>query len=43
MNKIRILEGQLVESKKIQGELNGELEYIKKSVSMLNSDSSKLD
>ena len=38
-----LLEGNVVESKKIQGDLSGELEHMKKQVRMLNSRSSKLD
>ena len=41
--KIKALEGELSESKKIQGDLNGEREHMKKTVRMLNSGSSKLD
>ena len=41
--RIKALEGELVESQKIQGDLSGELEHMKKTVKMLNSGSSKLD
>ena len=38
-----LLEGNLAESEKIQENLSGELEHMKKQVRMLNSGSSKLD
>ena len=41
--KIKVLEGGLAESKKIQGNLSGELGHMKKTVSMLNYGSKKLD
>ena len=43
MKKILLLKGNLAKSRKIQGDLGGELEHIKKSITMLNSGSSKLD
>ena len=42
LKNIMLLEGNLIESRKIQGDPNGELEHMKKSIWMLNS-SSKLD
>ena len=43
MKKILLLKGNLAKSRKIQGDLGGGLEHIKKSITMLNSGSSKLD
>ena len=41
--KMKALEGELAESKRIQGDLSGELEHLKKTVKMLNSGSTNLD
>ena len=41
--KIKALECKLAESKKIQGDLSGDLEHMKKTIRMLNSGTSKLD
>ena len=43
LKRIMLLEGDLAKRKKIQGELSGELEHMKKQVRMRKSGSSKLD